>query len=90
MADVASFVGFNTYITSYKVKDADSLTVNGNKKQGYGAVELFNLPVGFPSQTAIQWQAPPVMQLPQFQIQAANTSPIPSRIMCSYRSFCSS
>jgi hypothetical protein len=32
--------------------------VNGNRKQGYGAVELFNLPVGFPSQTAIQWQAP--------------------------------
>ena len=54
---VASFVGFNTYITSYKVKD-QTIAVNGNKKQGYGAVELFNLPVGVPSQTAIQWQAP--------------------------------
>ena len=37
-ATVASFIGFNTYITSYKVKDS-TVTVNGNKLQGYWAVE---------------------------------------------------
>jgi hypothetical protein len=72
---VASFVGFNTYITSYKVKD-QTIAVNGNKKQGYGAVELFNLPVGVPSQTAIQWQAPDSNTTVPNPI--ANTSPIPS------------
>ena len=73
---VASFVGFNTYITSYKVKD-QTIAVNGNKKQGYGAVELFNLPVGVPSQTAIQWQAP-VSTTTTVPNPIANTSPIPS------------
>ena len=37
-ATVASFIGFNTYLTSYKVKDS-TVTVNGNKLQGYWAVE---------------------------------------------------
>lgn len=37
-ATVASFIGFNTYITNYKVKDS-TVMVNANKKQGYWAVE---------------------------------------------------
>ena len=37
-ATVASFIGFNTYLTSYKVKDS-TVIVNGNKLQGYWAVE---------------------------------------------------
>jgi hypothetical protein len=37
-ATVASFIGYNTYITSYKVKDS-TLTVNSNKAQGYWAAE---------------------------------------------------
>jgi hypothetical protein len=37
-ATVASFLGFNTYIGSYKVKDS-TITVNGNRAQGYWAVE---------------------------------------------------
>jgi len=35
---LAGFIGFNTYITSYKVKN-QSLTVNGNKAQGYWGFE---------------------------------------------------
>lgn len=35
---IASFVGFNTYITNYSV-NTQSLTVNANKKQGYWAFE---------------------------------------------------
>lgn len=37
-ATVASFIGFNTYISNFKVKDS-TVAVNGNKKQGYWAVE---------------------------------------------------
>jgi len=37
-ATVASFIGFNTYINNFKVKDS-TVTVNANKKQGYWAVE---------------------------------------------------
>lgn len=37
-ATVASFIGFNTYLGSYKVKDS-TITINGNKLQGYWAVE---------------------------------------------------
>ena len=35
---VASFVGVNTYITSYKV-NTESITVNGNRAQGYWGFE---------------------------------------------------
>ena len=34
----ASFIGYNTYLTNYKVKDS-TVVVNGNKKQGYWAFE---------------------------------------------------
>lgn len=37
-ATVASFIGFNTYISNHKVKDS-IITVNGNKSQGYWAFE---------------------------------------------------
>jgi hypothetical protein len=37
-ATVASFVGYNTYITSYNVKN-QSITVNGNRLQGYWGFE---------------------------------------------------
>jgi hypothetical protein len=35
---LASFIGFNTYITSYKIKDS-TVVVNGNKAQGYWGFE---------------------------------------------------
>lgn len=35
---VASFIGFNTYISSYKIKDS-IVTVNANKLQGYWGLE---------------------------------------------------
>ena len=56
MGRVASFVGFNTYLTSYKVKD-QTVTVNANKKQGYGAVEVSDLPLGI-TRPPVEWQAP--------------------------------
>ena len=37
-ATIASFIGFNTYITNFKVKNS-SLTVNGNRKQGFWGFE---------------------------------------------------
>jgi hypothetical protein len=72
---IASFVGFNTYITNYKVKD-QTLTINGNRKQGYGAFELFNLPSGIPAQAPRDWQAPAVTTT-TVPNPIANTSPIP-------------
>lgn len=54
---VASFIGFNTYIPSYTVK-SQSVTVNANKKQGYGAVEITNLPPLAPPQTPFTFQSP--------------------------------
>lgn len=53
-ATVASFIGFNTYLTNYKVKDS-TITVNANKLQGYWAVEGKYLGYGF----LITGQAPP-------------------------------
>ncbi|RYY67241.1 MAG: hypothetical protein EOO13_14795 [Chitinophagaceae bacterium] len=37
-ATVASFIGFNTYVSSYKIKDS-TVTENANKLQGYWAFE---------------------------------------------------
>lgn len=53
-ATVASFIGFNTYLNSYKVKDS-TVIVNANKLQGYWAVEGNILGFGFLS----TGQAPP-------------------------------
>jgi hypothetical protein len=53
-ATLASFIGYKTYLGTYKVKDS-SITVNANKLQGYWALEGKVLGVGFLS----QGQAPP-------------------------------
>lgn len=53
-ATLASFIGFNTYLSNYKVKDS-VVTVNSNKLQGYWALEGKVFGVGFLS----QGQAPP-------------------------------
>lgn len=37
-ATVAAFIGFNTYLSSYKIKDS-TVNVNANKLQGYWAIE---------------------------------------------------
>ncbi len=43
---IASFIGFNSYITSYKIKDSTKI-VNGNRAQGYWAFEdPFNVVTG--------------------------------------------
>lgn len=44
-ATVASFIGFRSYIQSYKVKDS-TVTVNGNRDQGYWAFEASTSGVG--------------------------------------------
>jgi hypothetical protein len=65
-ATAASFVGYNTYITDYQVKD-QTITVNGNKLQGYVGIET--------DFTLEEFQAPPgatTVPNPLF-----NTSPIP-------------
>jgi hypothetical protein len=62
---IASFVGFNTYITSYKIKDS-TVTVNSNKAQGYwGFEDPYNVATG---------QAP-ATTVPN---PIASTSPIPA------------
>lgn len=49
-ATVASFVGYNSYIGTYTIDEAQ-ITVNANKLQGYGAVET--------NWNVTQFQAPP-------------------------------
>jgi hypothetical protein len=53
-ATVVSFIGFNTYLSSYRVKDSTVL-VNANKLQGYWAVEGKLSGIGF----LTTGQAPP-------------------------------
>ena len=55
-ATLASFIGFNTYLGNYKVKDS-IVVVNANKLQGYWALEGKVFGVGFLS----TGQAPPVV-----------------------------
>lgn len=45
-ATVASFIGYNTYLGNYKVKDS-TVAVNANKLQGYWAMEGKYLGFGF-------------------------------------------
>lgn len=70
-ATVASFIGFNTYLSRYKVKDS-TVTVNANKLQGYWAVEGKYLGYGFLS----TGQAPPGATTVPNPLFA--TSPIPA------------
>lgn len=66
---VASFVGFNTYITSHTVSDS-TVVVNDDRLQGYWAFETKGSPVAVPVQSG---QAPgTTVPNPIF-----NTSPIP-------------
>ncbi len=41
----ASFLGFNTYLSSYKIKDS-TVIVNGNRAQGYWGLEVSNGAIG--------------------------------------------
>jgi hypothetical protein len=69
-ATIASFIGFNTYVSSFKIKDS-SVLVNANKAQGYWAVEASAFGMG-----AVQTgQAPPGATTVPNPIFA--TSPIP-------------
>jgi hypothetical protein len=54
---VASFIGFNTYITSHTVK-TQALTVNDNRKQGYWAFETTMSAAGFSQTFTSSGQAP--------------------------------
>lgn len=62
---LASFVGYNTYISSYQVKDS-TITVNDNKLQGYW---------GFETQYNVLTGQAPVTTVPN---PLAATSPIPA------------
>lgn len=44
---IASFIGFNSYITNYKIK-TETIQVNGNKKQGYWGFETKATYMGYP------------------------------------------
>ncbi|CAN5460550.1 hypothetical protein BH11BAC1_BH11BAC1_22970 [soil metagenome] len=68
---IASFIGFNTYIGNYTVKDS-SLAVNSNKLQGFWGFETTN----FSITTVSQGQAPPgATTVPN---PLAFTSPVPA------------
>ena len=70
-ATVASFIGFRTYLSNFKVKDS-TLTINGNKDQGFWAFEGSALGVGF----VRSGQAPPGATTVPNPLFA--TSPIPA------------
>ncbi len=74
-ATIASFIGFNSYIKTFTVK-TQSITVNGNRTQGFWGFET-NVPVlGTSIPVAQSGQAPPgatTVVNPLF-----NTSPIPA------------
>lgn len=67
---VASFLGFNTYITSYQVHDS-TVVVNDDRLQGYWAFEVINPPLPTPVTTG---QAPGTTVVNPL----AATSPIPA------------
>ncbi len=69
-ATLASFIGYNTYLSNYKVKDS-TIAVNANKSQGYWALEGKISGFGFLS----TGQAPPGSTTVPNPIFA--TSPIP-------------
>ncbi|MEO5571667.1 MAG: hypothetical protein ABIT08_06040 [Bacteroidia bacterium] len=71
---IASFIGFNTYIKNYKIKDS-TVVVNDDKEQGYWAFEWNNPLFGLPAVS--QGQAPPGATTVPNPIHS--TSPIPFR-----------
>ncbi len=54
-ATVASFIGFNTYISSFQVSE-QTIEVNDDRLQGFWAFEILDPPVPIPAQSG---QAPP-------------------------------
>lgn len=56
-ATIAGFIGFNTYINSFLVKN-NSIMVNANKMQGFWAAETSDNILGFPFSSTITGQAP--------------------------------
>ncbi|MFN8323028.1 MAG: hypothetical protein U0T74_10260 [Chitinophagales bacterium] len=72
---IASFVGYNTYISSYKIKD-ETVVVNDDKLQGYWGYELNTSFYGYPYKFHTTGQAPPGATTVVNPI--ASTSPIPA------------
>ena len=54
---IASFIGFNSYITNYKIK-TETVQVNGNKKQGYWGFETKSNYMGYPINYQSTGQSP--------------------------------
>lgn len=52
---MASFIGYNTYISNYTVRN-QSVAVNANKLQGYWGFEVINPPI---ATAPVTGQAPP-------------------------------
>ena len=72
---LAGFIGFNTYIKSFQV-DKESITVDGNRKQGFWGFETIITGPSFSVPVVTSGQAPPgstTVVNPIF-----NTSPIPA------------
>lgn len=69
-ATLASFIGFNTYLSNFKIKDS-TVVVNANKAQGYWGLEGKYSGIGF----LLTGQAPPGATTVPNPIFA--TSPIP-------------
>ncbi len=56
-ATIAGFIGFNTYINSFNIKN-QSIAVNANKLQGFWAAETSGTIAGFPFSNTQTGQAP--------------------------------
>ncbi|MBK7384980.1 MAG: hypothetical protein IPI81_16835 [Flavobacteriales bacterium] len=69
---IASFIGFNTYIGSFLVHDS-TVTVNGNRAQGYWAFEVLNPPIATPVTSGLGSAGATTVVNPLFA-----TSPIPA------------
>ncbi len=72
---VASFIGVNTYITSYKV-NTENIAVNANRAQGYWGFEATGSINGYPYNYLTSGQAPPGQTTVVNPLFA--TSPIPA------------
>lgn len=73
--NVGSFVGYNTYINSYQLKN-QSVTVNGFRKQGYWGAESYGTIYGYPFDQVNTGQSPPGSTTVVNPLFA--TSPIPA------------
>ena len=69
---IASFIGYNTYIGSFLVHDS-TVTVNGNRAQGYWAFEVLNPPIATPVSSGLGTPGATTVVNPLFA-----TSPIPA------------